>query len=197
MIVIKHRINTINKIKNLPVKYGAEIDIRSENRKLVICHDPMKSGVSLEKWLKFYKHKFLIFNIKEEGLEKELFNLIRRFSINDFFLLDQSFPYYIRNFKLYGKYSSLRISDFESLDRKEKLSKITKWLWIDFLVGFPLTISEIKKLKKRKHKFCIVSPELINNIKVDQKVKLIRKMFNDAKIEIDAVCTKNISLWDG
>lgn len=195
MIVIKHRINTINRIKNLPTNFGAEVDIRSRNKRLIISHDPMRSGIYLEKWLEFYKHRFIIFNIKEEGLEKELFKVIKKFSVGDFFLLDQSFPYYIKHLNIYGKYSSLRISDFESLDKKDELSKITKWLWIDFLRSFPLTASKIVELKKRNHKLCVVSPELINNFKVEEKIRLIRKRFEEAKIKIDAVCTKKSSLW--
>ena len=33
MIIIAHRINTINALKNLSFKYGVEVDIRSKGKK--------------------------------------------------------------------------------------------------------------------------------------------------------------------
>ena len=69
MLIIKHRLNTIKKLENLRHDYGAEIDIRSYNREIIISHDPFKKGEKLKKWLKKFKHKFIIFNIKEDQIE--------------------------------------------------------------------------------------------------------------------------------
>ena len=52
MLIIKHRLNTIKKLENLKHDYGAEIDIRSYNREIIISHDPFKKGEKLKKWLK-------------------------------------------------------------------------------------------------------------------------------------------------
>ena len=64
MLLIAHRINKIRELINLNNKYGIEIDIRNYKNELIIEHDPFKKGVKLEKFLKYYNHKFLIANIK-------------------------------------------------------------------------------------------------------------------------------------
>ena len=64
--------------KKTPKKYGVEIDLRSENKKIYLHHDPFKKGTLFSEWLKYYNHKLIVLNVKEEGLEKhiiKLFNL--------------------------------------------------------------------------------------------------------------------------
>ena len=63
----------------------------------------VKKGEKLIEWLKNFKHKFIVFNIKEEGLEFQLQKLLIKFNIKEFFLLDQSFPFYVKNIKTFGK----------------------------------------------------------------------------------------------
>jgi hypothetical protein len=195
MLIIKHRLNTIKKLENLRHDYGAEIDIRSYNREIIISHDPFKKGEKLKKWLKKFKHKFIIFNIKEEGLEFQLQKLLKKFKIKEFFLLDQSFPFYIKNIKTFGKNSSIRVSEFEGIERAIKLRKFTNWLWVDHFSKFPLSKENIKILNSLKFKFCIVSPELVSEIDLLKKVSIIKNIFRSAKVKIDAVCTKKPSYW--
>ena len=53
-------------------KYGVEVDIRSKGNDLLIHHDPFVQGESFEAWIEKYQHGTLILNVKEEGLEKRL-----------------------------------------------------------------------------------------------------------------------------
>ena len=53
-LIICHRINTIKKLLNTPIKYGVEIDVRSFNKKIVLQHDPIKNGENFENWIKNY-----------------------------------------------------------------------------------------------------------------------------------------------
>ena len=78
MIFTAHRINTIKKLKSIPYYYGIEVDVRERNNNLILSHDPFKSGERLDKFLKYYNHKFIILNIKAEGLEKKVFRLIKK-----------------------------------------------------------------------------------------------------------------------
>ena len=48
MLIIKHRINTVKDLMNLPKKFGAEIDIRSFNNELIINHNPFEVGIKLK-----------------------------------------------------------------------------------------------------------------------------------------------------
>jgi hypothetical protein len=196
MLIIKHRVNTVKELKTLPIEYGVEVDIRSNNKDLVISHDPFQNGEKLMDWLNEYNHAFIIFNIKEEGIEFILLDLIKKLKIKNYFLLDQSFPFYIKNIKLFGKNSSIRISEYECIETVLRLKNFTEWLWVDHFSVFPLNINQIKTLKSLKFKFCIVSPELVNTNNVSEKISFIKKKFKDASIDIDAVCTKRIKDWN-
>ena len=111
---ILHRINTIEALENTPLKYGVEVDIRSFGKDLVIHHDPFEQGQSFDEWIKFYRHGTLILNVKEEGLEEKLISMMKLYSINNFFFLDQSFPF-MRKTAINGeKRCAVRISEYES-----------------------------------------------------------------------------------
>ena len=60
MEIIVHRINKIKELKKIPINFGVEIDIRSHKSKLILNHEPYKSGDSLDIFLNNYKHGTLI-----------------------------------------------------------------------------------------------------------------------------------------
>ena len=66
MLIIKHRINTIKKLKKTPNNFGVEIDLRSNKKNIYLNHNPYEGGESLVKWIKHYKHKLIVLNVKEE-----------------------------------------------------------------------------------------------------------------------------------
>ena len=92
MEIIAHRINTINQLKSLNVNLGVEVDIRSNEKNLIICHDPFSDYIILKDWLSFYNHGTLILNLKENVLEDELIKTMQNSKKENFFILDQSFP---------------------------------------------------------------------------------------------------------
>jgi hypothetical protein len=51
MEIVAHRINLINELLEVPAKYGCEIDIRSQDSKLILNHEPYLSGDSLVDYL--------------------------------------------------------------------------------------------------------------------------------------------------
>ena len=71
MEIIHHRRNSIKKLKSTFIKYGIEVDIRSNQNDLIINHDPFLEGVKFSDWHMHFKHKFLIINVKEDGLEEK------------------------------------------------------------------------------------------------------------------------------
>ena len=74
MEIIVHRVNSINKLKKIPKTFGAEIDLRAYKSKIILNHEPFKSGDTLDDFLKNYNHGTLILNIKEDGIENEVIN---------------------------------------------------------------------------------------------------------------------------
>ena len=209
MEFIIHRVNKIKDLKLLPKKFGVEIDIRNHGNELLVVHDPfITEGINLSKWLVDYDHKFLIVNVKEEGLEPQLLEILSNKNINNFFILDESFPY-IRKYALAGTSSfALRVSEFESvetalnldLDLKKSGNRVG-WIWLDTFTGLALPNTDLKRLREAGFKLCQVSPELHYISDIDSwesRIREFQKGFVNAKnegIEIDMVCTKRPDLW--
>jgi hypothetical protein len=192
---ILHRINTIAQLKNTPTKYGVEVDIRSWGKGLVIHHEPFEKGESFEKWLEFFNHKTLILNVKEEGLESRIIDLMSNYNIQDYFFLDQSFPFIIKTTSSGENKCAVRVSEFESVETALSLSKKVEWAWIDCFTKFPLTVDDAMLLQEHgKFKLCFVSPELQGITNIDS----IKEFISNIKllgIKGDAVCTKYPDLW--
>ena len=49
---IIHRVNSIEQLKKTPNKFGVEIDLRSNQRELILSHDPSDSGENFKDFLK-------------------------------------------------------------------------------------------------------------------------------------------------
>ena len=193
MIIVQHRRNTINLLRETPVKFGVEVDIRSYGDKLIIHHDPFINKVNFEDWIKEYKHSLLVLNIKEEGLEKHLISLMKLNKIENFFFLDQSFPFLIKTIMNGESRTAVRVSEYESINTALSLAGKAAWIWVDFFKKFPLDKESYLKLKQANFKLCLVSPELqghsINNLKNFQKE------IKNQNIIFEAVCTKYPDLW--
>ena len=100
MIFVQHRANKLQYLKRIPSKYGLEIDVRSIANKLIIQHDPLKKGINLKHWLKFYNHKLLIINIKEEGLEPSILKALNKAKIKNFFFFRSILSFYNKKIKI-------------------------------------------------------------------------------------------------
>ena len=190
---ILHRVNTINHLKSVPKEFGVEIDIRSFNNKVIISHEPLLNGVEFEDWISFYKHDFLILNVKEEGLEKYLLDILKKHKIKNFFFLDQSFPFLLKTIKSGEKRCAIRISEFESIDSAYNLAGMIEWVWIDYFNKFPLNQNDFIELKKLGYKICIVSPEIQG--KENCEINILKNFLMKNEIYPDAVCTKEIDFW--
>jgi hypothetical protein len=193
---ILHRVNTKQDLLTTPIDFGVEIDIRSNGDQLYLCHDPFSSGDSLEEWLELYNHGTLILNVKEEGLEDRLIELMQKFSIDDYFFLDQSFPFLIKSASKGENKCAVRVSEFENIETAMKLSGKIDWVWVDCFTRFPLTAKDAKRLQiDGGFKLCFVSPELQGRMDIDQ-IKEYRDRIMSLGIRGDAVCTKHPELWE-
>ena len=194
-LIICHRKNTIKQLIDTPTEYGVEIDVRSYNNRIILNHDPMKSGEFLDNWLRKYNHKFLIINIKEEGLEKYIIKILKNKKIKDFFFLDQSFPFLIKTLNSNETRCAVRFSEYEDIRTINNLKKKINWVWVDHFSKFPLNKSTSDNLKKKKIKICIVSPEIVKKTS-EKSLKKLKNSIKKKNIHIDAVCTKNPEIWN-
>ena len=191
---ILHRVNTIALLEKTPSNFGVEVDIRSYGGNLIIHHDPFKQGELFKDWIKSYHHGTLILNVKEEGLEDSVLKLMRKYKINDFFFLDQSFPLLRKTAAMGECRCAVRVSEYESIETVLSLSDMVDWVWVDCFSRFPLNQDDVNRLKNSGFKLCIVSPELQGREKRSQ-VMDFRRQIEQLGIKGDAVCTKYIDLW--
>lgn len=195
MQLISHRRNTVSDLLATDPKYGIEVDIRSEGDRLIIHHDPFVAGESFDEWLNAYKHRTLILNVKEEGLEARLIALMRSKNINDYFFLDQSFPFLVKWSATGERRCAVRISEFESIQTALSLAGKVDWAWVDCFTRFPLEKQDATLLIDMGFKLCLVSPELQGRdatVEIPRMVSLLK----EREILVDAVCTKRTDLWE-
>lgn len=194
MIIVAHRRNTIEELQSTPSNLGIEVDIRSQSDELIIHHDPFSPGVNFAKWLDSYQHKLLILNVKEEGLEDRILQLMTAKKITDFFFLDQSFPFLIKWANKGERRLAIRVSEYESIETALNLKDKIQWAWIDCFTHFPISEKNINLVKQSGLKLCIVSPELQGR-NAEIEVPEMRNQIKALDLKIDAVCTKRVDLW--
>jgi len=194
MKIILHRLNTKKALQAAPLQYGAEVDIRSRGEKLIIHHDPFVPGEDLEEWLSAYRHGALILNVKEEGLEQRLIDLMRLRNINDYFFLDQSFPFLVKWAKAGERRCAARVSEYESVETALSLAGEIDWVWVDCFTRFPLSPADANRLHEAGFKLCLVSPELQGR-DPEAEIPALRNLLAGRGITAEAVCTKRPDLW--
>ena len=193
MIIIKHRVNSIIKLKNTPKNFGVEIDLRSDLNNIFLNHDPFKKGELFEKWIKFFKHKLIVLNVKEEGLEPKILNILKKNKVQNFFFHDQTFSTLLKNMK--KTKVSVRYSEFEDLKKTSVLFRYIKWVWFDNFSKIKIEKKFYGSVKKYNCKICLVSPELVKKTRI-KEIKKIIYYFKKNNFYIDAVCTKRPDIWN-
>jgi len=194
MLLVAHRRNTIEELRATPHHLGVEVDIRSQGSELVIHHDPFVAGTRFVDWFEAYAHGLLILNVKEEGLEDALLALMKTRGKEDFFFLDQSFPFLVKTAKRGEKRCAVRVSEFESVDTALTLAGLVDWVWVDCFSKFPLSSADGERLREAGFRLCLVSPELQGRHGRDE-IDAMREIIRSRGIMIDAVCTKVPELW--
>ena len=193
MLLIRHRRNTPEELAETPRDQGVEVDIRSQGDHLVIHHDPFVVGGRFEDWLRGYEHGTLILNVKEEGLEARVLAAVAAKGIEDFFFLDQSFPFLIRTARAGERRCAVRVSEYEVIDTAMTLAGMIEWVWVDCFSRFPLTGADAARLQGAGFHLCLVSPELQG--RETTEIAQLRTLMAARGIRAEAVCTKAPELW--
>lgn len=195
MQLIAHRRNTVKELNDTPVKYGIEVDIRSHGDDLVIHHDPFRAGELFTHWIATYQHGTLILNVKEEGLEARLIDLMTTHGIHDFFFLDQSFPFLIKWGDLGERRCAVRVSEYESIETALNLAGKIEWVWVDCFNHFALNTLDAKQLQEAGFKLCLVSPEL-HGRDAEIEIPTLSNLLYEHSIYPEAICTKRMDIWE-
>lgn len=185
MQIVAHRINTIEQLQTTPSEYGIEFDVRESINGIIVTHDPWSPGIPLDVFLSHCHHAFYIVNVKCEGIEYEILRLLKDFCIENFFLLDCSFPMIVKLMRIGENRTAVRLSEYEHFINADWV----KWIWIDVFTKLPLTRDECQSLRSRGFKLCLVSPELQGR---PDDILQYKTEIGDC---IDMVCTKRPMLW--
>lgn len=195
MKLISHRRNTVSELLATESKYGIEVDVRSEGDRLIIHHDPFVPGESFDEWINAYQHGTLILNVKEEGLESRLIASMQSKGINDYFFLDQSFPFLVKWSQACEHRCAVRVSEFEPIETALNLAGMVDWVWVDCFTRFPLSEKDARRLKDVGFKLCLVSPELQGR-DANAEIPQLASLLKERNILADAVCTKRPDIWE-
>ena len=192
--VIVHRVNSINQLQSTPRALGVEIDVRSDLDGLYLSHDPFLPGPRLEDWIKFFSHRSIILNVKEDGLEQACQELMTKWNVSSFFFLDQALPTIVARGRLGLRNMSCRFSEFEPREAVRALADFCDWVWVDFYGFQEIDVEVVKEFQDLGLKVCAVSPELHSGGGMGSANFFAQQM---KKLEnpIDAVCTKFPELW--
>jgi hypothetical protein len=212
---IMHRINDIKSLDSIDLCFGVEIDLRDQsnfsernipdiqdqNNKLILSHDPFKTGDDFETYLEKYslKNEFLnaiiILNIKSERIELECLKLLEKYNITNYFFLDSTFPMiYLLNKQYNNNNIACRFSEFEPIENYQSIKDMVKYIWVDCFTKLPLNKTNYNIFKNDNKKICIVSPELQNQ---QEKIEIYRNYLIENDLIPDYICCKdyNIIRW--
>lgn len=199
MIIIHHRAQDLAP-SAIPHRFGVEIDVREIAGELIISHDPANHIIArrrdlLENWLrkdrefldkKKAERPVYAINIKCDGIEKEIEQMLWLFNIRDrSFVFDMSFPT-LMNFKKLDIPYAIRISDLETAPHFDFFSGISavwvdRWDWSEYV--YPHVFGPTEN-NNRAIPHYYVSPELHGHQDLCEKAWLHAKETNMA-----GVCT--------
>ena len=89
-------------------------------------------------YLENYKHKTLVLNLKEAGIEEEVIKLVKKYKIKSYFLLDVEMPYMYSASKKGIKDIAVRFSEYEDIALANHFKNKLNWIWIDTATKLPI-----------------------------------------------------------
>ncbi len=147
----------------LKAGFGVETDVRDLDGRLVVSHDPAKSGsLSFDGFLDAVEDinpsAVLALNVKADGLQQLLLESLSKYDLPNVLFFDMSFPtQYVFSKAFKPKNIATRQSEFEP---EPALYSSCGWVWIDCLTREWIAKEEIERHLKNGKKLCFVSPEL-------------------------------------
>lgn len=168
---------------------GIETDLRDYLGQIIISHDlPKSKPISFEDLLLNYisigdNSVALALNIKSDGLQTHIYDLLKKYQIENYFVFDMSIPDTLGYMKQELKFF-VRQSEFE---KDPVFYEKSSGIWLDCFESEWYSNELIKSHLDNSKKVAIVSPELHKRNHIDFWNKL--KMCNLAKSENILLCT--------
>lgn len=170
MIILSHRGYWKEILeKNLPIAFersfslgfGTETDIRDYKGELVISHDTADENcISVKEMFEIYNRYDntlpLALNIKADGLQIKLKELLEEYKIENYFVFDMSVPDALQYLK----------QNIKAFTRESEYEKVPSFydeacgVWLDEFQGHWIDKEVIQKHIENNKQICIVSPDL-------------------------------------
>jgi hypothetical protein len=193
-LICAHRVNDPAALREVPPELGVEIDLHSDGDRLVLVHDAFATGPDFEEWLDSYRHRFIVLNTKEEGLEQRILALLQARGITEWAFLDQSFPFLVKTLRAGETRTMVRISEYESVATAMALDPRPDWVWVDSFTGAYPSAEDLRTLSGAGFRLMLVSPELQGR-SLDDEMATVEQRFAEAGVPLDGVCTKLPARW--
>ena len=170
--------------------YGFETDFRDYGGKVLISHNPpVGDELTADELFRLYATSglkgTLALNIKADGLQDMMLELLDKYGIEDYFLFDMSvcdtIPYIERKMKI-----ASRSSEFEPYLPFYKDSEV---VWVDYFDGRTNIVDELRKYIADGKMPCVVSPEL-HGLPYEAMWQILNEQIVNGKIVNDIMlCT--------
>lgn len=159
MVLIEHRVNDPHALKDIPADHGLEIDLRDYDGSIRLVHDALQTGPEFEELLKQYRHALLVLNLKCDGIEKGVLELLKKYQIENFFFLDLAPPQAIRLIRQGETRWAVRVSEYETVGSALTFRGQAQWCWVDCFNGKAFEPRSLQILREA-FQVALVSPEL-------------------------------------
>jgi hypothetical protein len=143
--------------------FGIETDLRDCDGSIVVSHDAPKNGdgaLLFEQLLELYCRlgceTQLALNIKADGLAAPVIQILKRYSVSNYFVFDMSVPDTL-SYLSSGARTFTRWSEFEA---GSSLDDRSDGLWLDAFVEPYVHSDRVEAALRANKPFVLVSPEL-------------------------------------
>lgn len=198
MIVLSHRgywktkeeRNTLTAFqRSFELGFGTETDIRDYKGELVISHDPAtEKEMTVRSFFEVYKSYNqdlpLALNIKADGLQLKLANLLNEYSITNYFMFDTAVP----DGLLYIKQNMITFTRQSEYEQVPSFYELADGVWLDEFKEHWISESVIRNHLSAHKKVCIVSPDL-HQREYENEWKQYKDIDKQLDIESLMICT--------
>lgn len=141
--------------------YGIETDVRDYNGKLVISHNvPDENCPLFEEALKIYRETgceaYLAINIKADGIQKLLWDALREYQVEKYFVFDMSVPEQVV-YRSKGIHYFTRLSEYET---EPVLLEDSMGIWMDEWHSSWITSEIVQKYLNMGKMVGVISSEI-------------------------------------
>lgn len=148
-------------IRSFELGFGTETDVRDADGKLLISHDPPNGNeICFSKMLEIHSEIDsslpLALNVKADGLQQLSAELIRHYSVPEYFFFDMSVPDMLGYHKAGLRFFTRR----SELEPEPTMLAESSGVWMDLFHSDWITEGIVASYLKQGKSVCLVSPDL-------------------------------------